>query len=195
MVPHRHIESDADLKAALAGVERIIIDATERSIVAPKIMRLNDFTTAANSESIQSRIWSLLALASLSIFLVRLLLGITTTTPCLSKNFPPEFEWFVNINVLVNLGFLGIQSDYQGTQTETPYKKPCKSQKNPNPTLTQEQKAYNKALNQIRIFVENAISGIKHYNILVHSFRNHSKGFDDLVIATSAGLWNFSLSY
>ena len=93
------------------------------------------------------------------------------------------------------LGYLGIQSDYAGDQVEIPIRKPRKSKKNPNPQLTAEQKATNKALSQVRIFVENAIGGIKRYNILVHRFRNHKANFEDDVIGICAGLWNFALSY
>ena len=53
----------------------------------------------------------------------------------------------------------------------------------------------NKALSQIRIFVEHAIGGMKRYNILVHSFRNHKEHFEDDVIGICAGLWNLVLSY
>ena len=49
--------------------------------------------------------------------------------------------------------------------------------------LTDEQKASNRALSQVRIFVENAIGGIKRYNILVHRFRNLKANFEDDVIA------------
>jgi hypothetical protein len=35
---------------------------------------------------------------------------------------------------------------------------------------------------------------MKRYNILVQAFRNHKTGFDDAVIAISAGLWNFLLA-
>jgi hypothetical protein len=78
---------------------------------------------------------------------------------------------------------------------EVPVKKPRKSKKNPNPQLTDEQKETNQAISQVRIFVENAIGGIKRYNILVHRFRNHKANFEDDVIAICAGLWNFALSY
>ena len=46
-----------------------------------------------------------------------------------------------------------------------------------------------KALSHIRIFVEHAIGGMKRYNILVHSFRNHKENFEDDVIGICAGLW------
>ena len=56
-------------------------------------------------------------------------------------------------------------------------------------------KGANKALSQIRIFVEHAIGGMKRYNILVHSFRNRTEHFEDDVIGVCAGLWNLVLSY
>jgi hypothetical protein len=48
-------------------------------------------------------------------------------------------------------------------------------------------------LSRVRIFVENAISGIKRFNILVHAFRNRKTHMEDDVIAICAGLWNFLL--
>ena len=112
----------------------------------------------------------------------------------LKAEFPPEHPWFANIATLLDLGYLGIQKDYEGTQIKIPHKKPRKSKKNPDPQLTPEQKAENQALSRVRILVENAIGGMKRYNILVHAFRNHKTGFDDDVIAITAGLWNFLLS-
>ena len=32
----------------------------------------------------------------------------------LKQEFPPELDWFTDINVPVDLGYLGIQSDYRG---------------------------------------------------------------------------------
>jgi hypothetical protein len=113
----------------------------------------------------------------------------------LKAEFPPDVDWFADLQVLVDLGYQGIQSDYTGDAIELPFKKPRKSQSNPAPQLTAEQKAANQALSRVRILVENAIAGIKRYNILVHRFRNHRPNFDDHVIAVAAALWNFSLSY
>ena len=61
--------------------------------------------------------------------------------------------------------------------------------------LSAEQKAENKALSHVRIFVEHAIGGMKRYNILVHTFRNRIENFEDDVIGICAGLWNLVLSY
>ena len=88
-----------------------------------------------------------------------------------------------------------MQSDYHIDQLDIPHKKPRKSQKNPQPELSAAQKAVNKAVSQVRIFVEHAIGGMKRYNILVHTFRNRIENFEDDVIGVCAGLWNLVLSY
>ena len=113
----------------------------------------------------------------------------------LKHEFPPEFDWFGEIHVGVDLGYQGIQSDDKGDQIDIPTKKPRKSKKNPNPELTPKQKAWNKVLSQARIFIEHAIGGVKRYTILVHRFRNHKTHFEDDAIGICAGLWNFVLCY
>jgi hypothetical protein len=90
---------------------------------------------------------------------------------------------------------LGCQSDYKGDQIDIPPKKPRKRKKNPNPQLNDDQKAANKALSQVRIFIEHAIGGMKRYAILVHIFRNRKAGFEDDAVGICAGLWNLALSY
>lgn len=111
----------------------------------------------------------------------------------LKAEFPPELPWFETIRAFVDLGYQGIQDDYSGENLEIPHKKPRKSKKNPKTELSIEQKAENCNLSRVRIFVENAISGIKRFNILVHAFRNRKNNMDDDVIAICAGLWNFLL--
>jgi hypothetical protein len=111
----------------------------------------------------------------------------------LKNEFPPEHPWFETIHILLDLGYQGILADYVGQNIEIPHKKPRKSQKNPQPQLSSEQKTENQALSRVRIFVEKAIAGIKRFNILVHAFRNRKPNMEDDLIALSAGLWNFFL--
>jgi hypothetical protein len=111
----------------------------------------------------------------------------------LKNEFSPEHPWFETFRVILDLGYQGIQDDYKGENIKIPDKKPRKSKKNPKTELSTEQKAKNRALSRVRIFVENAISGIKRFNILVHAFRNRKTNLDDDVIAIGAGLWNFLL--
>ena len=112
----------------------------------------------------------------------------------LKAEFSPDLPWFEELHVLLDLGYQGIQKDYQGAGIEIPHKKPRKSKSHLDPQLTEEQKQENHALSSIRIFVENALAGLKRYNILVHDFRNKKDQFEDKVIALSAGLWNLTLS-
>jgi hypothetical protein len=79
----------------------------------------------------------------------------------LKTEFPPEHPWFENLHALLDLAYQGMRDDYAGQYIEIPHKKPRKSQKNPQPKLTDEQKTENQALSRVRIFVENAIAGIK----------------------------------
>ena len=113
----------------------------------------------------------------------------------LKQELPPELDWFTDINVRVDVGYLGMQSAYRGEQIAIPTKQPHKSKKNPNPQLSDAQKAANTALSQVRIFIEHAIGGMKRYNILVHVFRNRKADFEDDAVGICAGLWNFALSY
>jgi DDE superfamily endonuclease len=111
------------------------------------------------------------------------------------QEFPPEIDWFADLHVRVDLGYLGIQSDDRGEQIDIPTKKPRKSQKHPNPPLSDAQRAANTALSRVRIFIEHAIGGMKRSNILVQTFRNRIEHFEDDVIGVCAGLWNLVLSY
>jgi hypothetical protein len=129
------------------------------------------------------------------IFLGRTFSGHNHDYSMLKQEFPPELDWFAAIQVRVDLGYLGMQSDYGSDRIDIPTKKPRKSQKHPNPQLSEEQKAANTALSRVRIFIEHAIGGMKRYNILVHTFRNHIEHFEDDVIGMCAGLWNLVLSY
>ena len=88
-----------------------------------------------------------------------------------------------------------MQSDDKMDPIDMPHKKPRKRKKHPTPEVSAAQKVVHKVLSQVRIFVEQAIGGMKRYNILVHSFRNRTEHFEDDVMGVCAGLWNLVLSY
>ncbi len=129
------------------------------------------------------------------VFLGRTFRGHHHDYKMLKQEFPPDGDWLSDIHVRVDVGYQGMQSDDNIDQIDIPHKKPRKSKKNPTPELSAAQKAVNKVLRQVRIFVEHAIGGMKRYNILVHSFRNRTAHFEDDVIGVCAGLWNLVLSY
>ena len=129
------------------------------------------------------------------VFLGRTFSGRNHDYSMLKQELPPDLDWFRDLEVWVDLGYQGIQSDYEGDMIEIPHKKPRKSKKNPNPELTVEQRAENKAVSRIRIFIEHAIGGMKRFNILVQRFRNHKEDFEDDSVGICAGLWNLNLCY
>jgi hypothetical protein len=113
----------------------------------------------------------------------------------LKQEFPPELVWFADLHVRVDFGYLGMHSDYRSARMDIPTKKPRKSQKPPNPHLSDKHKAANTALSPIRIFIEHAIGDMTRYTILVQVFRNRKADFEDDAVGICAGLWNFALSY
>ena len=129
------------------------------------------------------------------VFLGRTFSGHNHDYTMLKHELPPEVDWFADLQVRVDLGYLGIKSAYRGDQIAIPTRKPRKSPKHPNPQLSEEQQAANAALSRMRIFIEHAIGGMKRSNILVHTFRNRIEHFEDDVIGICAGLWNLVLSY
>ena len=129
------------------------------------------------------------------VFLGRTFSGHNHDYSMLKQELPPELDWFSDLEVWVDLGYQGILSDYEGELIDIPHKKPRKSKKNQNPELTEEQRAENKAVSQIRIFIEHAIGGMKRFNILVQRFRNRKDNFEDDSVGICAGLWNLNLCY
>lgn len=129
------------------------------------------------------------------VFLGRTFSGHNHDYSMLKQELPPELDWFRDLEVWVDLGYQGIQSDYVGDLIEIPHKKPPKSKTNPNPQLTAAQQAENRAVSQVRIFVEHAIGGMKRFNILVQRFRNRKEHFEDDSVGICAGLWNLNLCY
>ena len=109
----------------------------------------------------------------------------------LKEEFPPSHPWFKNIKIWIDLGYIGFQKDYECEDVKIPFKKPYKTKNNPDPKLTPEQKEYNKFVSSTRVLVENAIGGIKRYNILAQKFRNKSVMLRDKSIFIAAGLWNW----
>ena len=65
----------------------------------------------------------------LIIFLGRTFSGHHHDDLMLQHEFPPALDWFTEINVRVDLGYLGIQSDYRGERIDIPTQKPRKSKK------------------------------------------------------------------
>jgi hypothetical protein len=99
-------------------------------------------------------------------------------------------NWFELLEIFVDLGYKGIDKEFQIKKLNIPFRKPRKTKRNPDPQLTEQQKQHNKAVSQTRILVEHAIGSMKFFNILKQDYRNRRCGFDDLSIEICAGLHN-----
>jgi hypothetical protein len=55
------------------------------------------------------------------------------------------------------------------------------------------EKEENRSLSQSRVVCKNAFAGVKRYNTVSAVYRNRTKDFDDHLMLTAAGLWNFYL--
>src|SRR5947199_8454243 len=69
------------------------------------------------------------------VFLGRTFSGHNHDYIMLKQEFPPEMDWFVALNIVVDLGYLGMKSAYRGEQIAIPTKKLTKMQKNPKPAI------------------------------------------------------------
>ena len=194
VLPHRNFDNPDEMRKALGDIDTIIIDATERLHRRPQNSEKQSsmYSGKKKKHTIKNTVIS--SVDKIILFLGKTFTGHTHDYKMLKEEFPPELPWFKDVNGLADLGYQGIQNDYEDCGIMIPNKKPRKSKKNPNPELTEEQKNENRNLSRIRIFVENVIGGIKRYNILIHAFRNMKENFEDDVIALCAGLWNMTIT-
>lgn len=108
---------------------------------------------------------------------------------------PDNGLWFDEQGLYVDLGFLGIEKDYQIKQVFIPHKRPRRKSKNdPKIEFTEEQKMHNKSVSKIRIRVEHAIGGLKRYRFLSDRLRCRDAELYSKVAGVAAGLWNFQLT-
>lgn len=107
---------------------------------------------------------------------------------------PDEPFWFSDHDLYVDLGFLGIAKDYTSDRIKIPIKRPPrKSKGDPKVAFTEEQKKYNRSVSSTRIYVENAIGGMKRYWWLTHRLRCRDAQYYSMIAGVAAGLWNFQL--
>jgi len=107
---------------------------------------------------------------------------------------PADPLWFAENDVFVDLGFLGIKKDYESERVKIPVKrKKRKSKKDPKIPFTEAEKKHNKSASRDRIYVENAIGGMKRYWWLSHRLRCRDAEYYSMIAGVAAGLWNFSL--
>jgi len=193
VLPHRRFNNIEEFREIFSDIEEIIIDVTERYQARPKDSNKQKESYSGKKKRHTVKNTIITTMTKLILFIGQTFTGRNHDYKIFKDEFPTEEAWFEHLSVLVDLGYQGILKDYDGGNIQIPVKKKRKSKNNQNPTLTTEQKEYNKELSSIRVFVEHAIGGIKRFNILVQAFRNRKPNFIDDVIVLCAGLWNLNV--
>lgn len=107
----------------------------------------------------------------------------------LKTELPPEKgNWFTKNHVHVDLGYQGIDKKYICLKLSIPVKK------SKGKELTKKQKKVNRKKGRLRVYVENAIGGMKRYRFLSDRLRCHSINLYNKIAGIAAGLWNFVLT-
>ncbi len=104
-----------------------------------------------------------------------------------------QTDWFEDLEIFVDLGYKGMEEDFETKKLHIPHRRPRKTKKNPNPELTEKQREHNKSVSQTRILVEHAIGSMKFFKILTDNYRNRRCGFEDLSVEICAGLHNLKI--
>jgi hypothetical protein len=180
----RKLTSIEEFVARFAGVERVMIDGTERPIQRPQERERQKLNYSGKKRQHTRK-----HLAAVDQRKRVLVLSKTREGKLHDKKFHDEEDIAGSvpneIPIEMDLGFLGVDKQYDNIHI--PHKKPKGGE------LTQEQKAENRALSRSRVVCENAFAGVKRYGAVNAVYRNRIEDFDDHLMLTAAGLWNFYL--
>jgi len=97
----------------------------------------------------------------------------------LVENIPDE------VSVEGDLGFQGLQHEF--VNIRLPHRKPKGKE------LSEHHKQENREFSRQRVKCEHAHAGIKRYQSVAVVYRNRVPDFDDRLMLSAAGLWNFYL--
>ena len=184
VLPKRQITSIDEFIESFPGVNRVIIDGVERPIQRPQDSTRQKRTYSGKKKrntrkhigaSDQDKRILVLTPVQDGKFHDKCLLDASILVESIPQDIPIQGD----------LGLKGLEEEYDNI--EIPHKKPKGGQ------LTNEQKAQNRELSRERVVVEHAFGGTKPYGAAANIYRNRKKAFDDHLMLTSAGLWNFYL--
>lgn len=183
-LPERKLESIEQFLQKFPNVTQVMIDNTERPIVRPQDAKQQKLNYSGKKKQHTRK-----HLAVVDQNKRLLVLTAAREGKVHDKRLLDEMNLVqaipTPIPIAVDLGFLGLQNEYENIAI--PYKK---SKKQP---LSDQHKQENQCLSRHRVKCEHAFSGIKRYNAISSIYRNRIEAFDDRLMLTAAGLWNFYL--
>jgi len=195
VLPKNTIKTVDDLRQLIDSTGIVLIDGVECACVRPqdKEKQKTYYSGKKKRHTVKPLVAS--TTNKFILFVSLIAPGSTHDYNLMKKLFDPTMPWFEDIKVFLDLGFFGAAKDY-GSQAKIylPHKKPRKSKANPSPELTALQKKENKAHAAVRVAVEHAIGGMKHFHCLTHRIRNHLDTIINSFFCLSAGLWNLKIT-
>ena len=96
--------------------------------------------------------------------------------------------------LLADLGYLGLVTDYDLPPQSLPHRKPRRSKKRPDAALSEAQRAENAAHARRRVKVEHAISRAKRLGCVTQMYCNKSAAFNNRIMVVACGIWNWHLT-
>lgn len=108
----------------------------------------------------------------------------------LKQEFPPSLNCFAGKELQVDLGFIGLEKDYQGARVKIPHKRK-RVKKGESNELSAEQKAHNRQVSAERVDVEHSIGQMKQCRSIHQVIRIKDQGLLNQMVLVSAGLANF----
>jgi hypothetical protein len=184
VLPERKLDSIDAFLERFPEAKRVMIDGTERPIQRPQDTEAQKLNYSGKKKRHTRK-----HLAAVDETKRVLVLAQSREGKLHDKRFHDEDDIAGavpdEIPIEVDLGFLGLQKEYDNIHL--PHRKPKGRE------LSPAQKEENRALSQSRVVCENAFAGVKRYNAVSAIYRNRKAGFDDHLMLTAAGLWNFYL--
>jgi hypothetical protein len=194
VMPKRSFESEEELEESLGAEEEIFFDGFENRIERPKDND-NQKEMYSGKKSCHTDIAMLMSNRSRWIFYVsEYYIGSMNDLGVFLCEFEPGRDWFKKYKMWVDLGFVGLGNYFEVRELMIGHKRKRKSKANPNPKLTEDQKAWNKYISKNRIYVEHAIGGMKRYRVLVDRCRLKCYFLKNKILGVCAGLWNYKLA-
>ena len=183
-LPERQINSVQAFIERFPGVERVVMDGTERPIKRPTDSEKQKLNYSGKKKRHTRK-----HLAAVNQNKQVLVLSQAREGKLHDKKFHDEEKLIGNIPaeipIEVDTGFQGIQHQYENIRI--PHKKPKGGE------LSEQQKSDNRKLSQSRVICENAFAGVKRYGVVSQIYRNHKHDFDDKLMLTASGEWNLYL--
>jgi hypothetical protein len=184
VLPERKLESIEQFLARFPEVTEVILDGTERPVQRPKdAEKQKEHYSGKKKRHTRKHITGSTRTKRV------ILLSEAKAGKIHDKRQLDEADLVGNIpddvRIEGDLGFQGLQKEF--VNIHLPHKKPRGKE------LSELQKQENKEFSSQRVVCEHAHAGIKRYNAVTAVYRNRVPNFDDHLMLTAAGLWNFYL--